>query len=423
MPRKAGTMLTDAGLRKLKRAEPGKRYERFDAGQPGLALRVGDGGTKTWCTYFFFPPPGVSEKRRHVRMTLGNFPAIGVAEARRRASDIKEQAKAGVDPRLAVEAGRLAAREAAQAEVERFRTFGVIAEEYIKRGLRDLADRTRREIPAVIRKRLLPIWGDRPIASLTLRDANRLFDGLIEDGSPMAALNTYKLIKRIGRWAEEVGEIENSPFAKLKPPGEYRARDRILDHDEIRAVWEAAGAAGFPFGPFVRLLLVTGARRNEVAQMRRGDVDMGKGEWLLPATGTKSAREHLLPLPTVALDIIASLPEFTRGEYLFTTTSGRRPICGFSAIKSRLDELSGVSDWRLHDLRRTARSEWARIGTAETVSELLLNHGPKGIAGVYNRYKYYDEKKAGMERWAAALRDVVEPPPDNVTALPAREAG
>ena len=169
MPKRNSTMLTDAAVGKIGKAPPGKRIERFDAGQPGLSIRITERGVKSWSVYYH-----LAEK--HHRMTIGHWPTVGVKAARIKAAEVKEQVNAGIDPKIALEAQRIAAREAAQIEAERHKTFEYIAEQFIKRGMRNVSDRFRRDIEARIRSRLLPAWGDRSCRGLGLKDAHRLFN-------------------------------------------------------------------------------------------------------------------------------------------------------------------------------------------------------------------------------------------------------
>jgi integrase len=164
---------------------------------------------------------------------------------------------------------------------------------------------------------------------------------------------------------------------------------------------------GWPFGPLFQLLLVLGQREDEIAGMRWSDLDLVRGVWTLPREASKSDRLNQVPLPALARQIIEQLPR-TGSELVFSTT-GSTPVSGFSKAKKRCDQLSGVTGWRLHDLRRTVASGMARLKVEPWVVEKVLNHQTgqlSGVAGVYNRWGYFDEKQEALERWATDLQRI-----------------
>ena len=412
MPRRNSKFMTEPGVAKMARAPKGKRIERFDSGADGLSLRITDRGTKTWNICYHFPD--AQGRLKHHRFTIGPWPAIGLAQARDTARMVKSQAKAGINPK----AERVAAQAAAKAEAqtEARKTFRAIAENYINRECSRL--KRGQEYEAAIRRELLPTWGARHIADLRRLHLIELTDALLDAGKPMAAYRVYEIAKRILNWAVERGEIEASPFATMKPPAPKVMRDRVLKPDEIKPVWKAWGEMDYPYGPLGKLLLMTAQRLNEVAQMQWCEIDRDNALWVMPADRTKSGRETEVPLSSLALEILDDLPRFTEGDYVFTATSGQRPVSGFSRMKTRADDLSGVTGWRLHDLRRTARTGLAEIGIPEIIAEMVMNHAPRNVlARIYNRHEYATEKRDALERWANRLREITEPPPENVVKL------
>jgi integrase len=238
----------------------------------------------------------------------------------------------------------------------------------------------------------------------------------------MAAHRVYQTATRIFNWALNRGDIEASPFAAMKPPVKKVTRDRALKDHEIKALWPVLTEMNYPFGPLQQLLLLLGQRRSEVAEMRWPEVDLDKREWTIPASRSKSKREHIVPLAGAAVDILESLPRFTEGDFVFTTTAGRRPVAGFSKIKLRIDRMLvdrdiAIEGWRVHDLRRTCRTGMARLGVPEIVSERVLNHQAQGLTKIYNLHEYLVEKRDALARWAQEVANIVEPPPDNVIDL------
>ncbi len=411
MPRKNSKHLTDPGIEKIGKAPKGKRIERFDAGAPGLCLRITDRGVKSWSVYYRL-------NGKHQRMTIGTWPGIGVARARDLARQIKDQAKDGTDPKVVREAGVRAAQEEAQ------NTFGALAEKYINRECKgensDGSPKLKRgrEIERIIRRELLPHWQDTLVTDLRKRDAIVLTDALVDADKPMAAHKLHEIIKRIFEWAHGRDEIDANPMSGKWAPVNKTPRDRVLSDKEITAIWQAAEKMGYPTGPFYRLLTLTGQRLTEVADARWSEIDLEASVWMISASRIKSKRDHIVPLSQTAASILSALPRFAAGNYVFSTTGGRQPISGQSRRKARLDELSGVTNWRNHDLRRTVRTGLAALGVPEIVSEHILSHGPRDpLVRTYNVHAYQDEKREALEKWAGHIRDLVEPPPKNVVQL------
>jgi integrase len=140
--------------------------------------------------------------------------------------------------------------------------------------------------------------------------------------------------------------------------------------------------------------------------MHRDELDWEGGTWLIPAARSKSAREHIVPLADSTREVLAGLPRFS-GPFVFSTTDGARPVSGFSKAKARLDALCGVTDWRFHDLRRTCRTRLAALGTSEIVAERILNHQPKGLIAVHNKYEYGEEKRVALAKWADTVATII----------------
>ena len=162
--------------------------------------------------------------------------------------------------------------------------------------------------------------------------------------------------------------------------------------------------------------------------MKWPEIDRANALWVIPGLRTKSGREMEVPLSSLALEILDALPQFASDDeitadgaaFVFTTTSGRRPVSGFSKMKARTDDLSDVTDWRLHDLRRTARTGLAELGVPQIVAEKVLNHAERNVlVRTYDRHEYAAEKAAALERWSSRLREITEPPPENVVKLSA----
>jgi integrase len=179
---------------------------------------------------------------------------------------------------------------------------------------------------------------------------------------------------------------------------------------ELRSVWTAADVLGFPFGPIVQLLILTAQRRDEVAGMKWSELDLDRGTWTIAAERAKNGQSHAVHLSAPALEILHKVPRRSDSDLVFTTT-GRTAVSGFSRAKARLDELSSVSDWRLHDLRRTAATVMAeRLKVSHVVVDKILNHrdgAVRGVAAVYQRGQYLEERQHSLDRWAKFVTDLV----------------
>ena len=228
-----------------------------------------------------------------------------------------------------------------------------------------------------------------------------MLDSIMADGKPYRANRALQPSRNLFAWSLDRGYVDHHPIDRLKPPGKEVTRDRILSDRELAALWRIAGGLGYPFGPAIELLILTAQRRGEIATMRWSDVDLDRATWTVPAAIAKNGRVHEVPLSLQALEILTAIPRFVGSDLVFTTT-GTTPISGFGRLKERLDAAIGFSDWRFHDLRRTAASGMARIGVAPHVVEKVLNHQAgviSGVAAVYNRHGYEAEKREALERW------------------------
>jgi len=177
-------------------------------------------------------------------------------------------------------------------------------------------------------------------------------------------------------------------------------------------VWAAAGATDLRFGPLGRLLVLTGSRLREWAEARWDEVDTDAATLTVSTSRMKMKFAHVIPLCPAALEIVQNLPRFAGGDYLFTTT-GQRPISGFSKFRKKFDgTLNGaVASFTIHDLRRTTRTNLAAAGVSPFIAELVIGHVQKGVHATYDKFRYNDEKRAALERWATRLLSIVAPEP------------
>jgi integrase len=402
----------------------GDRVEYFDAGFPGLALRVTENGRKSWSLFYRF-------NGRLRRFTIGRYPAIKPSQARREAITALERVRQGIDP---AEEKR-ARRDKPSPEAE---TFESLVQDYLERHVRkNSATVTYQEAKRDLEYNVLPKWRNRPIASISRHDAIDLIDGLVERGVEIQANRTLARLRALFNWAIEKDRISASPVDHMKPPTKERARDRALTDDEIRWFWQACDEIGWPFGAVFKLLLLTAQRRDEVGGMRWTEIDVDKRTWTLPRHRAKSDRGHEVHLSDAAIEVLRSLPRITSGgnerDLVFTVT-GTTAVSGFGNAKRRLDlimaearrhslklpESTELPDWRLHDLRRTAATGMARLNFPPHVVDKVLNHVSgtiRGVAAVYNRFEYLEERRAALEAWGRYVGDLVRPTAANVVAM------
>ena len=194
--------------------------------------------------------------------------------------------------------------------------------------------------------------------------------------------------------------IGSSPRSLI---GAKQPRQRTLSDAELRALWQASETIGYPFGPLYRLLLLTGARKSEVAGAQWSEFDLDKRVWSVPPERFKSNATHMVPLSDQAMAVLLSVPHFTKGDYLFSTTLGERPVGGFSKAKARLDKLMNAPPWVIHDIRRTVRTRLASLRIPDMVAEMVIGHGRKGIQRVYDQHSYEDEMREALGAMGRSL--------------------
>ncbi len=271
---------------------------------------------------------------------------------------------------------------------------------------------TRRATERYLRVEAGAVWGDRPIDQITRGDVVLLLTRLVERGSPVAANRLLGNLRSLWNWAVDEGLTETSPCIRLRKRVPELPRDRVLGDDQIRAVWAAWEQQGWPSGTFGQLLLTTGQRRLEVAGARWSEFDLDARLWTIPAERMKGGREHVVPISSLAMELLDRLPR-TSSPFLFPGRRGKA-ISGFSVFKRRTDALireagHQMPAWVFHDVRRTVRSNLSRLGIGADVGEAVIAHTLGGIRQIYDRHSYLDEKRHALEAWAGLLRDILDP--------------
>lgn len=425
--------LTDKRVDKLT-APAGRRVEIADTIVRELRIRVSDKGAKSWSLLYRVAGAGDGETRGPMkRMTLGAYPLVSLEKAREKAREALDAADRGMDP---------AAQRGEELAQRKVRTFSAVFERFVdlhvkqntKEG-RFAKDRAaalaaahegkakpkgpngklgRVAAERIIADNALPLWRDRLIETITRAEVHDLLDDLVTDKGEALARELRKHLTKMFNWAADRGHLTASPLAGMRRPElGYVARERVLSMEELGRIWDAAGSGesglGYPFGPMYRLLILTGQRRSEIAELERGWVDAEHRAVEIPASRYKTKRPHVFPLSAPAWALVEALPHWNGGDCLFTTTSGARPVSGFSKTKARLDELiaeagakkglSPLAPWTVHDIRRSVATHMARLGVQQEHIERVLGHVVQGVAGTYNRYSYLDEKRAALELW------------------------
>lgn len=361
----------------------GKRYEARDLLLPGLHVRVSSAGNKV-----FYLTTRVHGRMRRIK--IGNHPIVSLADARDKAREILRDIQLG---QYETEAG-----------MEQVPTFGEVVRDFIDKYAKP-RNRDWKGTERILKK--FAALNDKPITEIKRADVVKALDDIIKGGAPVRANRALAAIKKLTAWCVDRGMIETSPVAGLKPPTKETARDRVLSADELQRCWAGADGEDYPFAQYMQSLILTMQRRGEVAGMRWSEIDLATGVWTIPAKRAKNANSHTVPLAPLALDILKSTPRFLGSDLVFTT-NGTTPISGFGRLKQRLDLAVGTDadDWRLHDIRRTVATNMAMLGIAPHIIEAILNHRTgivSGVAAIYNRHAYLDEKREALERWAVQM--------------------
>lgn len=424
---------TDAYLRSLK--PKATRYEIVEPGKSGLAVRVGVSGSKTLAYLYRFDG-------RAKRLTLGlyrdssvadvasSIPSdrrgiayLTLADARVVLAEAQRKRSSGIDPSPDAVARHKAERKA--------RTVDELIDAYLakyasqKRASSAAADRR------ILDRDVRPGWGHRRVSAISRSDVVELLNSIVERGAKIGANRTHSLLRKMFKWAVRQGIITSSPAADTdRPGGKEIPRDRVLEDEEIAEIWHACESLGHPYGPLVRLMFVTGQRRGEVAGLRRVELDLSSKLWTLPASRMKNNLAHEVPLVPLALEIINDLPSTC--EYLLRAEiEGKdRPVTGFQRAKNRLDALTlerrrqalrdagrdpaaaaPMAAWRLHDIRRSMRTNLSRLRLDPEICERVIGHVPPGVRKVYDLHEYRAEKAEVLMAWAARLKWIITDKP------------
>ena len=375
----------------------------WDDAIAGFGLKVMLKGRKV-----FFVLYRTRDWSAHLRKyTIGPYGTVTPATARAAAQRILAARQEGRDP----------AGEKRQARLKNIRdVIDAVVGSYLLRFA--FKKRSAGETKRILHREVLSAWSGRSIHNINKQDVITLLDKIVDRGSPGTANRTYKAIRAMFNWCIKRSLLEKSPCAGMAKPAPEIARSRVLSDEELAAIIQAARKMGYPYGEMVEFLVLTAQRRGEVADLVWDELDLVNGVWCLPANRTKNGRSHIVHLTSEARALLARVPH--RSGYVFRVQSSR-PLTNFVANKKKLDELSRVHGWVIHDLRRTAVTGMARLGVPPHVADKILNHQSgtiTGVAAVYQRHDFLTEREDALSNWARHVRaiTILNTEPDLVAA-------
>ena len=403
-----------------------KRQELPDDGKPGLYLVVQPTGTKSWAVRYRRQSDGKPRK-----YTLPGFPSL--ATARSMAQDALDKIAEGGDPAADKVVEKRRRLTADPSDIE------AIFIEFMKRHLRKKKGQPIRLSTRIGTARLLGLkpdpekeideknidwiktgqgvlkhWRGRTVESITKGDVLALIDELTET-APVSANRTLTALKTFFTWCIKRDKLALSPCAGVDSQSPETARKRPLTDIELAALWKVADGEGYAFGEIVKLLILTGCRRDEVREAPRSEFNLSERKWLIPGARTKNGHEHLVPLSDAAIAVVERLPHIGGKDSLLFTTTGVTPFSGLSHAKRRLDaamlaELrktdpkAKLEPWRLHDLRHTLKTWMQSTRVARDVRNAVQNHHDSNMDEHYGHYSFEKEKREALRSVGASHR-------------------
>lgn len=417
-------------------AKPGEAdYFLWDSKVSGFGLKVTPAGSKIYVFQYRMANPGAAKAAPARRMSIGKHGAITPDQARTRAEELAAIVKLGTDPQQAA-ADKIAAKAEAKrqaeakAKLEGELAFEKLAARWLEEYETDHRATSVGQAKVSINKYLIPKLRGKPMPHITKADLQAAFDS-IPAKQKASRQQVFAYASILWRWALERGDIDDNPVPSMAKPKAPKARDRVLDDSEMLSIWQATETLREPLGAFYRLLILTGQRREEVASMTWAQVDRATGVWVIPADKAKNKVQHIVPLTSLVveeLDRLALARQVKANDSdvdaqrwpkagPVISIRGKHPLSSFSQAKTALDiEVAKVREvgcpiqpWRVHDLRRTLATGLQRLGVRFEVTEAVLNHvsgARSGVAGIYQRYDWREEKQSALEAWARHIETI-----------------
>lgn len=406
--------LKDFTVRNLRAPTTEDTIQIADAKVSGFGVRVSKSGTKTF--YFQYRHNGAP-----FRISLGRYPDISLAEARAQAEVARGTLRAGRNPNSLRTKGTVSDPVTVrEVDLVTAPTFAKALEIYIQERKSTLRPSTAHEKARNIRSKFLHRWRHQPVNEITTSDIKEVLNACLEQGYPSAANHALADIRTFFKWCVKSQKyMSQSPADGIARPARVRTRDRYLKPDEIRLIWKAAEQEPLPLGYLTQIALLTIQRRGEVAQMKWSDLNFERGYWEIPAERTKSGRAHVVPLSNLAVEVLNRIPrqalplrecgkDLRLSPYVFPSPKdSSKPLSSFSSPKKRLEEKANVSDWGLHDLRRTATTALGHFRILPKVKKKILNHAENEVTDIYDRFEYFEERCEAMHFWEDYLRKVI----------------
>jgi integrase len=417
-------------------------YVVWDDEVAGFGLKVTPAGAKVYFYRYRFSRPGCAAQTSPTKYTIGKHGGLTPDQARKRAKELAALVGMGIDPRKAELAALAAEQEAGRLASERARLNGELSFENVAaRWLDHYENEKSRRTSSValaklvVTRHLTPQLAGMPMPHISRIDIQRAIDAIpAKRRGIRRAVYAYASI--LFGWANQRGDIDNNPVTSMTKPEAPKARDRFMSDGELCAVWKAADTLSSPFDAFIRMLILTGQRRSEVAGISWAELDRVTATWTIPGARAKNGAAHIVPLAPAMIAELDSLAiakqlaengtqpdgqRWPKTGFVLTTT-GRTPISGITKAKNALDEAVtkareakgdlALEPWRIHDLRRTMATGFQRLGIRFEVTEATLNHvsGSKGgVAGIYQRHDWREEKRAALEGWARHVAAICDP--------------
>jgi len=365
----------------------------WDAACPGFGVKVTPKGRKVFVVLYRTGGAGSSLRK----YTIGVFGRVTLHQARVAAQRVFAAKLEGRDP-------------AAEKRTAKRRVMADRVDELLEAFIAQHVSQNRSaaEISRLLRREVGKVWGHKSIHEISKRDVVELISAIEQRGTPVAANKTLKTVKTFLRWCVGRAVVDQSAADGVPLPAKEVARDRVLTDPELTQIILAARTMGGPYGAIVELLTLTGQRREEAARSTWDEFDLGQRIWTLPKARTKNAKQHTVHLSAQAIAVLMRMKK--QGPYAFTV-HGTAPFQDFSHAKRELDDMSGVKNWRLHDLRRTCVSGMARLGVAPHVADKILNHQAgtiSGVAAVYQRHEFLTEREKALDIWGAHLGELLK---------------
>ncbi|HLO77411.1 MAG TPA: tyrosine-type recombinase/integrase [Magnetospirillum sp.] len=395
---KVAKPLTDYVVKTLKPAREQSGWKDVaDGGCRGLILRLSPRGEKTWAVR-------MTVGGRREFHTLGAYPTVSLADARKRAGEYLSAARDGITAEAVDARTRALSLTLANAHSEYIETVGP-----------SLRDTTRKLKQGMFSTHIEPVAGRRLIRNIRRADVVEVVGAVTAKGLPVQANRVFSEMMALLRWCEQKGYVDGVPSIRKKDMRNFgaakeQARRRTLSDAEIKEVWEASENLGVLSRDLIRLLLLTGQRRDEVRLMTWEEMDLEQSLWTIPAARYKTGIDHAVPLSKPVVDILKARWSEGATGYVLRGRNDDKPFNGAASTLRRLREaMDKRPPFTLHDMRRTVRTGLSRLGVDDETAEMVIGHLPQGIVRVYNLHDRLEQRRKALEKWATLVGDLHKP--------------